>query len=144
MTNGSYDTIVASWALALKEVLEERGLDGPRFFKQFDINVEELDTPRARVNSGDLNKAFLRAVEVTGDQALGLEIADRAHPSSWHALGYALFASGSLQSFFGRLERYFKMLSSAAVMGVEREDGNYLVYAQPTFSGIAPARVDRF
>jgi AraC-like DNA-binding protein len=55
-----------------------------------------------------------RAVAATGDPCLGLYVSRFVNYTSFHALGGAVLASGTLREAFGRVERYGRLVGDAA------------------------------
>lgn len=116
-------TSLSSWVAALRRAVDAQGHDGLALMSQVGMDVALLGDPLARYPSHQ-NLAFWKlALERTGNPMLGLEVARQIGPSTFHALGYALLASGHLQEMFERLARYFKVVTDAGELHFTRERG---------------------
>ena len=72
-----------------------------------------------RVSFEDYDAVQVRAVQLTGDPAIGLRAAEFLHPSHLGALGYAWLASSTLRAALLRARRFVRMFNEALVMRVE-------------------------
>jgi AraC-like DNA-binding protein len=59
------------------------------------------------------------AVERTGDPAFGLRASRYVRPTTFHALGYAVFASANLREALMRLVRYSRLVSDVRTLELE-------------------------
>lgn len=87
------------------------------------MDVTLLSDPLARYPSHQSLAFWKLALETTGNPMLGLDVARQIRPATFHALGYALLASGNLQEMFERLARYFKVVTDAGELRFTRDRG---------------------
>ena len=73
-------------------------------------------------------KLWSLAVDRTDDPCFGLTVGKQWHPTSWHALGYAWFASATLEEAFKRLARCSAMITTAGEFILE-ERSAYTTWA---------------
>ena len=111
--------VIASWAVAVAEALDERGINSSEIFAQAGIDITTARDPSTRYPADQMTRVYELSEEVTGDPSFGLSIAEYVHPTSLNALGYSLFASQDLESFCRRIVRYFGLVSTNAVTEVE-------------------------
>jgi AraC-like DNA-binding protein len=116
---GTAPSVLASWARAVVRTLEARGLDGRALAAEAGIDAARLDDPEARCPLSATRALWRRAVEATGDPCLGLSVSRYVTYATFHALGAAVLASGTLREAFGRLGRYGRVISDAAVQRLE-------------------------
>jgi AraC-like DNA-binding protein len=99
-------------------------VDSRALFQRAGLDVEALRDPDARYPLEATTRLWRLAVEATSDPALGLEVARHTHPTTFHALGFSLAASGTLREAFERTARFFRLVTDAAQLAVsstERE-----------------------
>lgn len=112
--------ILASWAVAVAQALDARGLDSHKIFVEGGIDLSTARNPSTRYPTEQMTIVYRLAEEATRDQAFGLSVADFVHPTSLHALGYSLFASSDLESFCRRIVRYFGLVTTNAITTFEQ------------------------
>ena len=78
-------------------------------------------------------------MQVSGDPAIGLRVSRFVSPTTFHALGYALVASGSLREVFERIVRYHPVVSDALELDLSRNDDRYLFRLKIPSGNPAPA-----
>jgi AraC-like DNA-binding protein len=118
-------TSLSSWGLAMQSALESRGIDSAALFGEAGLDVAALADPLARYPLAATTRLWRLAIEATGDPAFGIEVARHARPTYFHALGFSLAASGSLREAFERIVTYFRLVTDAAEMTLEKIDGAY-------------------
>lgn len=112
--------LIASWAVAVAQALDARGIDGRAIFTEAGIDLTTARDPRTRYPAEQMTLVYELAEKETDDPAFGLSISDFVHPTSLHALGYSLFASSDLESFCRRVVRYFRLVTTNAVTEFEQ------------------------
>ncbi len=105
----SHSTI-GSWAGTLVRALDAQGLDGGALAYDAGIDRAALQDSDARVPRAALTRLWQLAVATTGDPCFGLTAARFAAPTSFHALGYAVLASTTLQEALERIIRYRRLI----------------------------------
>ena len=121
----SEPSILASWTRALRKQLDALGLDSLALSRAAGLDPQLMDDPNARYPVAVTTRFWELAVQASGDPALGLRVSRFVSPTTFHALGYALVASGSLREVFERIVRYHPVVSDALVMSFERVDERY-------------------
>ncbi|MEX2123505.1 MAG: AraC family transcriptional regulator [Woeseia sp.] len=112
--------LIASWAVAVAQALDERGLDSSEIFATAGIDLATARDPSTRYPADQMTRVYELSEEATQDPSFGLSIAEYVHPTSLNALGYSLFASNDLESFCRRIVRYFGLVSTNAVTEIEQ------------------------
>lgn len=139
-------TSLASWTRALRKQLDALGLDSTELCRQAGLDPQWMDDPNARYPLTATTRLWQLAVEASGDPAIGLRVSRFVSPTTFHALGYALVASGSLREVFERIVRYHQVDSDALTLQLSREQGRYLFRLQlpQASSPPAPEAIDAF
>lgn len=107
-------TTSASWALAIVQALEQGGIDCASLFVELGMDYAALSDPDARFAQDAMTRLWQRAVELSGNPAIGLNMARVVSPASFHVVGYALMSSRNLRDAFNRLVRYQRIIGEGA------------------------------
>ncbi|EXF91177.1 AraC family transcriptional regulator [Pseudomonas fluorescens HK44] len=139
-------TSLASWTRALRKQLDALGLDSNALCLQAGLDPQLMDDPNARYQLSATTRLWELAVEVSGDPAIGLRVSRFVSPTTFHALGYALVASGSLREVFERIVRYHQVISDALDLELTRGEDRYCFTLKVPEGSPAPAReaIDAF
>ena len=118
-------TSLASWTRALRKQLDALGLDSAALCAQAGLDPQLMDDPNARYPLSATTRLWELAVQASGDPAIGLRVSRFVSPTTFHALGYALVASGSLREVFERIVRYHQVVSDALTLELSAEGERY-------------------
>ncbi len=123
-------TTSSNWALAIVQALETGGVDCRALFLELGLDYAALSDPDARFAQDAMTRLWLRAVERSGNPAIGLNMAQVVRPASFHVVGYALMSSRNLRDGFTRLVRYQRIIGEGADLSfLTRPDGYALIVA---------------
>ncbi|MDB5984209.1 MAG: putative AraC-family regulatory protein [Pseudomonas sp.] len=135
----SEPTALASWTRALRKQLDALGLDSAELCRAAGLDPQLMDDPNARYAVSATGRLWQLAVQASGDPAIGLRVSRFVSPTTFHALGYALVASGSLREVFERIVRYHQVVSDALVLDLRLAGDRYQFRFRVPEGGIAPA-----
>lgn len=107
-------TTSSSWALGIVQALEMGGVDCRSVFATLGLDYAALDDADARFGQDNMTRLWRRAVELSGNPAIGLNMAKVVRPASFHVVGYALMSSRTLKEGFTRLVRYQRIIAEGA------------------------------
>ncbi len=107
-------TTSSSWAQGIVQALEAADIDCHQLFAELGLDYAALGDPDARFAQDDMTRLWLRAVEVSGNPAIGLDMAREARPAALHVVGYALMSSRNLKEGFARLVCYQRIIAEGA------------------------------
>ena len=107
----SEPTSMHSWAVVIAQALEHAGVDSQALFAEAGVEYKLAVNPYMRVPTAKMNRLFQLSVAATGNPCFGLGMEEFIHPTTFHALGYSLFASSTLEDYFERLVRFFRIAS---------------------------------
>lgn len=124
--------IIAGWVNAVAQALEARGLDSKGIFAAANIDLALARKPTERFPAASMTRVYTLAEAATDDPTFGLSIAQFVHPTSLNALGFALLASNTLESFCRRVVRYFRLVSTNAECQMERTASEGRLVMVPT------------
>ena len=118
-------TSLASWTRALRKQLDALGLDSAALCREAELDPHWMDDPNARYPLSATTHLWALALKASGDPAIGLRASRFVSPTTFHALGYALVASGSLREVFERIVRYHQRVSDALTLELTRHPDRY-------------------
>jgi AraC-like DNA-binding protein len=113
-----------SWLMAAKSVAELRGVDANTLLQQLGLDLSSTSDPLARFPA-HLGLAFWqKALAQMDDELIGMDVAlQQFMPLNFNSLGYALMASENLGQMYLRLSRYAHIVTDAADIRFEVNEG---------------------
>jgi AraC-like DNA-binding protein len=115
-------TILGSAITPIVRVLELRGIDPKETLLSVGIDSTELERPGWRVPTDEYNQLMHRCVELTGDEAFGLHVAEVLQPQALHGLGLGWLASDTVYDGLRRLVRFCSLIASMSDVRLEEEN----------------------
>jgi AraC-like DNA-binding protein len=109
------------------------GIDADSLFKEVGLEPRLLTDSDGRYPVKKMFKLWSLAVERTGDPCFGLTVGKQWHPTTWHALGYAWFASATLEEALKRLVRCSAMITTAGEFFLEERSADFKFSVLPHF-----------
>ena len=100
-----------SWTVVIAQTLEHAGIDSQALFADVGVEYKLVANPYQRVPTVQMNRLFQLSVAATKNPAFGLDMMEFIYPTTFHALGYSLFASSTLEDYCERLVRFFRIVS---------------------------------
>jgi AraC-like DNA-binding protein len=113
--------------------LNIHGIDADSLFKEVGLDPRLLNDSDGRYPVKKMVKLWSLAVDRTDDPCFGLTVGKQWHPTSWHALGYAWFASATLEEAFKRLARCSAMITTAGEFILEERSADFKLTLLPRF-----------
>ena len=92
---------------------ERMGAESASLIEASGISANTLRDPDGRVSPGQIAKLWAKALELTQDPCLGLELALNISPSDYGVIGYIVSSSETIRDSLVRLARYHSLLSDA-------------------------------
>lgn len=130
-------TVIGSWAVAIARALGAYGCDSQEIFAKAGIDLDATSDPDVRLPVSNVNQVWKLAVEATEDPSFGLTVAEFVLPTTFHALGYSMWASSTLRSAFLRLVRYYRLVADAAELTLEDTDADSRLVGYVLYPGLA-------
>jgi len=107
-------SVLGTWTLTVVRALDARGVDGGAVAARAGIDLAAFDDPDSRHPIAATTRLWRLAVETTDDPCFGLWASRFVTQTTFHALGFAVFASRTLREAFERFVRYGHLVSDAA------------------------------
>jgi AraC-like DNA-binding protein len=134
-------TLPGSWALALIELLTEKGFSLQQIIVDSIIDVKELSKKDARISYQQFHQLEQNALSLTGDAGLGLELGARSRISHFGMLGYAVVSAKNISRAIELGSRYFSLFNTVIDFKYNLEAPQASTEA---FSRIALGSMERF
>ena len=107
-------------------------MDSLGLFNKAGLDPGALSDPNARYPQAGITRLWRLAVEASGDESFGLDVGRQVNQTTFHAMGYSLLASPSLEECFARILRYFRIVSDAAELDFQQLPGDqYKFFMHP-------------
>jgi AraC-like DNA-binding protein len=133
-------TTSSSWALGIVQALELGGVDCRTLFPELGLDYAALEDPDARFPQDRMTRLWQRAVELSGNPAIGLNMAKVVRPASFHVVGYALMSSRTLKEGLTRLVRYQRIIAEGADLSFRATASGYELVLAIHGDRLPPAR----
>lgn len=119
-------TVLNSWTATLLAALDAHGVDAAALAAANGILPDMLDDPARRIPLSKSTQLWRAAVEMTGDDAFGIETSRHARPGSFHALGSAFLSSPTLRRALERTARFSRVTSDVAQAATRLEGHEFI------------------
>lgn len=104
-------TVSTMYIRALLRVVEQYHVNIPLLLEQLDLHATELENSTGRINAKVVYQLWESALQLTGDQALGIRLAQSFKIASFRTLGMAAMSSATLLQSMQILLRYHRLVS---------------------------------
>lgn len=111
-------SVLSSWTRVIIDALEALEIDPVPVLLDAGFELEAFRDPNARLSALATAKLWRSASARAGDPAFGLFASRFVKPTTFHALGYAVFASATLRDAMQRLLRYSHLVSDAGELAL--------------------------
>ena len=123
----------------LTAVADERGVDLRPLLKQVGLDESVMRSAALRVSYRQGSVVIRRALELTGDEHLGMKVGTAQHLTAWGLLGFALMASDTLQHAIETGVKYQNLSGAMVVWSAGRDDDAFILRADLPDPGLDPA-----
>ncbi len=135
-------TTVCGWVIAISRALEEYGVDSTPLFQQAGLDQEKLQDPNTRFEVTKTSRLFQLAAEASNDPLFGLNVGRMMRPTSWHALGFSIWAGNNIEEGLLRVEKYFKVFTNCAYARCTRYEDKIRLWGK-TYPAYTPILGDQ-
>ncbi|ENU30582.1 hypothetical protein F991_01504 [Acinetobacter sp. CIP-A165] len=136
-------TALTSWVKAIQKALEKAGCDSQELLKQAGLDIQVLNDPNARYSLEQTAHLWRLSVEATQDSCFGLKVASQVNHHTFHVLGNSLNTSVTLKEMFGRIIRYFRLVTNIPELEFFSKGSNhYFLIHVP--EQVQPEAIDAF
>ena len=118
-------SVPAGWILTLSRTLEFHGCSSKDIFALAGLDINDITDSCQRIPVAPVNRIWHLAEKQIGNSTFGLDTHRFINPTTFHALGIALWSSSTLKDALERLARYGKVLNNAAIKSFEETDDSW-------------------
>ena len=115
-------SVIGSWPLVISRAMSAYQLDGQSLLSRVGIDPVQAAQPETRYSLAELNRLWRLVESLTQDEAVGLTVARFVRPTSWQALGFAIWASNTLMAGFERLAANFRMFADYGTLNISESN----------------------
>lgn len=112
-------SVISSWTRVIIDALDALGIDPVPVLTDGGFSLDAFRDPNARMPAIATARLWRRASQQANDPAFGLFASRFVQPTTFHALGIAVFASTTLREALQRLLHYGHLVSDAADLEFE-------------------------
>ncbi|GGK61293.1 AraC family transcriptional regulator [Amphritea balenae] len=119
ITSKQSSTVVGGWSVAVGRALNALGYDGDRLLKAAGVDLSQKNDIDVRFSSDHTRRLWAIALAETGQENIGLQVASYVCPTTFHALGFSLWASSSLRDALQRMVRFEVLLNDGCRLSLQ-------------------------
>ena len=124
------NSVPASYAKTVLEIAVERGADPERVLDGSGLTAEALDTPDLRIPAAEAARIVFNALELTGDEGLGIELGLRSKPTQHGYVGFAAMSARTLREAVEVGARFLHLRQRDAGFTLSTEGGHLVLEAR--------------
>ncbi len=114
--------VLSSWTRVLVDALDAAGHNGLKIAEEVGFQASDFADPNARFSLDRTTAFWRKAVNVTGDDALGIWVSRHVKVTTFQGLGFAVITSTNIRDAFKRMERYSQIVSDSERAVIEEHD----------------------
>jgi AraC-like DNA-binding protein len=114
-------SVLSSWTRTIVDALEAMGMASDDVLLAAGLSRDALKDPNARLPMTASARLWQAAAVKANDPAFGLRASRYVKQTTFHALGYAVFASATLRDALHRLVRYSHLVSDGAELVLQEK-----------------------
>ena len=114
-------SVLGTFILPVASALSANGIDAIDVVTEVGLDPAKAANPDWRVSHEHMNELMERCVELTGNEAIGLQAAEHLQPQALHALGLAWLASDTVYDGLRRLVRFGRLINTGITMSLEEK-----------------------
>ncbi|UTW04024.1 AraC family transcriptional regulator ligand-binding domain-containing protein [Amphritea atlantica] len=142
-------TVVGGWSVAVGRALDSLGYNGAELLHAAGVDISQKRNTDVRFSSDHTRALWALALTETGQENIGLQVARYVCPTTFHALGFSLWASNSLFDALRRMVRFEVLLNDGCHLSLDKigeEDFDFIMTVRHSDSRplVAPEGVDYF
>ncbi|MBC6987849.1 MULTISPECIES: AraC family transcriptional regulator ligand-binding domain-containing protein [unclassified Alteromonas] len=121
-------TVLSGWMISIKRAMELFDLDFDEACQNFKIDSRAFNNPESRTTAKNITKILNYTNAKLNRHDFSISVANQFHPNIFHALGYAMVSSESLQAALQCLANYKRVLSNTCKLTALERNSQLLVH----------------
>lgn len=123
-------TTLSSWPLLVWNCLKDKGKDPRIAFAKAELNPAKLGDSQARYKAAKMFALWEAAIELCGDDDIGVDAGSLWTPTTFHALSFAWLASNSLLDGMQRMVRHGQIVNNSINVALASHGNEYRLNLQ--------------
>ena len=120
----------AGYLRTMMSIAADRGADPAAVLSGSGLTMALLEAPEMRISAREAAAIMARAIELTGDEGLGLEFGLRMTPPVHGNVGYAAMSCATLRDAYDLIVRYSHLRQRDVALDVTLESGDLILRAR--------------
>ncbi|BBB27161.1 AraC family transcriptional regulator [Amphritea japonica] len=125
----SSSTVVGGWSVAVGRALDSLGYNGNQLLQDAGVDLSQKRDTDIRFSSDHTRSLWALALVETGQEDIGLQVARYVCPTTFHALGFSLWASNSLLDALQRMVRFEVLLNDGCSLSLSQSGPDSLAFS---------------
>ncbi|SEQ78864.1 AraC-type DNA-binding protein [Amphritea atlantica] len=122
INNKQSSTVVGGWSVAVGRALDSLGYNGDELLRAAGVDISRMSDTDVRFSADHTRALWALALTETGQEDIGLQVARYVCPTTFHALGFSLWASHSLLDALKRMVRFEVLLNDGCNLSLDKAD----------------------
>ncbi|MES2951457.1 MAG: AraC family transcriptional regulator [Pseudomonadota bacterium] len=138
-------TVSSAYIRTLLATVEAQGVSAERVLQGLPVDAAQMAQANGRVSIGISRLVWDRALALTGDPLLGLQVGEAMKPNTFRVLGLATMSCASLEQAIGVMLRYQRLVSESGTLAAHPQPSGdvELVHTEQTLRvRILPQQVE--
>ncbi len=135
---GQETRVPAAYIRLVLAAAARRGIDPSDLLRPVGLSPQQIESVGYRLSAGDAVRVIERAIELTGDAGLGLELGLETKPTGHGDLGFAAMSCDTLGKALDLVVRYVQLQLPDVALRVF-VDGSHVVLESSERNRVAPA-----
>ena len=124
-------TSYGNTVVSIFQAIESYGVDGHAVLSEIGLDLHQVSQPLYRVPGNAMARLIVAAESVTGDPCFCFRVASFIHPTTYGALGFALYSSNNIRAFCERLSRFHSFITTNHVCMFDKADNEPRLLIKP-------------
>ena len=127
---------LSGWVIPISKTMQAHGIDVQAAFDACGIAAADLENLESRMAVAKLSSLVAYCNARLPGKDFSVQVGQHFHPGMFHALGYAMMSSASLEDALLRIVRYKRVLSNACWADVYDADDGLAIRTMPLFDEV--------
>ena len=123
----NYYSTLTGWMIPTSKAMDAHGIDIAAALKECDISQDVMADQESRIAAEKLTQLIHYCNSKLARHDFSILIAEQFHPGMFHALGYAMMSSNTLQDALERIANYKRVVSNTCKL-VNYEENDQFVF----------------
>jgi len=113
---------LSGWVIPISKAMQVNHIDAQQALSECGITAQDLENQESRIAISKLTALVEYCNARLPKKDFSVQVAEHFHPGMFHALGYAMMSSATLQDGLERIVRYKRIVSDACRVEMTEEE----------------------